>query len=101
MKRPETTGSDISTPDKSEALISLLDEYIDHLEKENQEWKNRYDFWKPQYFPVEFPFRAAFLSKYASYHEVVKDIKSKITRLPETQEIPGELVVVLKNHKQE
>jgi DnaJ-class molecular chaperone len=34
MKRPETTGVDISTPDKAEEIISLLDEYIDHLEKE-------------------------------------------------------------------
>lgn len=32
MERPETTGADISTADNSEALISLLDEYIDHLE---------------------------------------------------------------------
>lgn len=32
MKRPETTGADISTPDKAEEIISLLDEYIDSLE---------------------------------------------------------------------
>ena len=33
ITRPETTGADITDQDKSEALISLLDEYIDYLEK--------------------------------------------------------------------
>jgi len=35
LERPETTGADISTPDKSEALISLLDEYIDLSEEDS------------------------------------------------------------------
>ena len=115
MKRPETTGADISTPDKSEALISLLDEYIDYLEvdlknidedrtnqsehilqlkKENQQLKDRYH-------PVEFPFdRAVLISDYMPYEPAFQHLKSKITGLPDTQIIPGELVVVLKNYKQ-
>ncbi len=38
LKRPETSGADISTSDKSEELISLLDEYIDALESKELEW---------------------------------------------------------------
>lgn len=40
LERPETTettGANISTPEKSEELISLLDEYIDQLEKANKD----------------------------------------------------------------
>ena len=81
--------------DAWETRYNLMCKSAKQLQKENQQLKDRYHAKELDFTPC------AFLTRRISIDEVKQRMKGEITGLPDTQEIPGELVVVLKNYKQE
>lgn len=82
-----------NTLDIRNAQIQALGDKISELENENQQLKDRYH-------AVEIDFRKSLLLyDRVPYMKTLQHLKSNITGLPHTQDIPGQLVVVLKNHK--